>query len=70
MPACEQPLGRCAVKPQALRLKVGAFVPADAEPLQPFEDTVDQFRPVAFDVCILNSQEKRTAFVARKKPIK
>ena len=49
---------------------MGAFIPSNAKPLQSFKDAVNQFRPVALNVCILNSQEKGTSLVACKKPIK
>ena len=46
---------------QALRLKIGPFIPIDAEPSQPVENSFDQFRAIAFDVRVLDAQDHRAA---------
>ena len=54
---------------QALRLEVRAFIPIDAEPSQPVENSLDQFRAIALDVGILDAQDHRAALAARKEPV-
>ncbi len=61
--------GRLPMHFQPLRLKVRPFVPIDAEPSQAIQDSLNQFRPIAFHVRILNAQNHRAAMAARKQPI-
>ena len=66
---CQEAFGGGAVQVEALGLKNGAFVPFDAEPFKPVENSLDEFGAVALDVGVFNSQHQRAAFVAGEKPI-
>jgi hypothetical protein len=65
----EKPFGRRAVKVKALRLKVRAFIPSNAQPPEPVENPIDQIGTISLNVSVFDAKQQCAAIVAGEKPI-